>query len=921
MGGSCDKTVQELWAAAFTTQRSLRLDHLIAGFTSTLAKLRALEPGPVQLQALEDLWIFAAYTGLYTHGGLDWQQFVVAHTAPASIAIVCDAPTRNLTLVSRRIRSILRIQLCWPVRFVYRLRAATIWLPPDPACTFLETLASIALQHPSIDEFTRRFPPFLDNHMLNTRHSKKERELHEQGLKNVSLADLRAYSGYINTQHTRSSPRTPHTNLLSLSADISSSLPSPISVERVRHDDTAGANSCSEECDVLSAETEEHEDEVVDSSSPTSSSPCSTQDWFQPLELDHSIATENDDREDSKVEATMHPAASVPSDKVPDKEATRDRKIAKPHTVGRTQSVPPTYDNTAECSKGGAENWMSKSGLRMPTRSSSSTSAKRKRLATPPSEPRMSNDGALFDQRARSPTRKRLAASVTQHVGNTALSPFLYQTRSMSRSHQGPREQSHVLHPETHDLLRDSSHEAVRQGCELKLGAELRQQDHGNPGNPPHTSTETIRDGISSAREHSLPDTPKPPGDVTQDHVLRELAPGQWLSSRTIDHLIKYLLPDCVDHRWYDPGNMTTPESPLAPIRGDRLKRARIVFVPLCQQQHWVLLQYNIDSASRYVWDSKIGLIPIASIQDYDAKISDVVWAASSRNGPSYWRVAQHLDVPQQRNNDDCGIYLLAHAMVGASDYKCADGQKPLINPILWRMALRQMLQSDSLCTAAAFDDLVREVDQTAHIFHQSDNEGHNVSLADVKIAKQQIDDLAGQAAFAVGIVSTLLVQARTRQEQLDRQYVGQSKRLDDEISAFEKIIPRLGSWAGLSQEAMAAGRLQDIKGLQSERDGLLKPIARDLDSITESIPKLNQLHAVFSSVQGGSTRLCEKIRLQEESILARMQATIASRMEAEDVIRRRIADLQQQAQAYRDEREALTNDIDRHGKPDAPQA
>jgi hypothetical protein len=169
--------------------------------------------------------------------------------------------------------------------------------------------------------------------------------------------------------------------------------------------------------------------------------------------------------------------------------------------------------------------------------------------------------------------------------------------------------------------------------------------------------------------------------------ILRNLKPGEWLCSSTIDALLKDLiLRGSV--RTHDVGN--APKSGLHsswnPTPPKDLSNVTTCIVPFCfRNNHWVLFAFNIGSGDILLYNSMRGKNRQNDFQTIAHKIGYAINQARGVKEDLCWTVREPDYVPQQDNGDDCGVFCIVFALriVAGVSFEA-----PAINASIWRMIL-----------------------------------------------------------------------------------------------------------------------------------------------------------------------------------------------------------------------------------------
>ncbi|KAL5113207.1 hypothetical protein ACEQ8H_008924 [Pleosporales sp. CAS-2024a] len=212
---------------------------------------------------------------------------------------------------------------------------------------------------------------------------------------------------------------------------------------------------------------------------------------------------------------------------------------------------------------------------------------------------------------------------------------------------------------------------------------------------------------ITSARTH-------PRGLDGQHDIVpetqKDLRPGKWLRTPTMDDLQQRLAPSSAEFHWYDAGNMAGSNAVPAKMSANKLASTRNVLVRLCLHEHWILIHFNIQDAKVYVYDSKRGHISAEEIRRKSRAIGAAIWQATGKADQyiAPWSLPEFVNVPQQPNDYDCGVCTIIAAV-----HVIAGTELPTVLSAkytqLWRLAL-QALEGDefrlqavtSLCKALA---------------------------------------------------------------------------------------------------------------------------------------------------------------------------------------------------------------------------
>lgn len=126
----------------------------------------------------------------------------------------------------------------------------------------------------------------------------------------------------------------------------------------------------------------------------------------------------------------------------------------------------------------------------------------------------------------------------------------------------------------------------------------------------------------------------------------------------------------------------------------------KILFLPLCNDKHWVLFCINTDHKIIIFMNSLVKLVDIKLIKLYFGSIRTLLEANAKHNRIDFnfneWKLANLKNLPQQTNSVDCGVFICMFARFIASDFKIDFNQS---NMTYFRNIIKEELSKFELKT------------------------------------------------------------------------------------------------------------------------------------------------------------------------------------------------------------------------------
>ncbi|KAH6613128.1 hypothetical protein C7974DRAFT_380843 [Boeremia exigua] len=149
------------------------------------------------------------------------------------------------------------------------------------------------------------------------------------------------------------------------------------------------------------------------------------------------------------------------------------------------------------------------------------------------------------------------------------------------------------------------------------------------------------------------------------------------LSTQTLHHILKLLVPDCEAYKWYNAGSPDKVGFHCEAQLTQRLD-AVVVFVALFWSSRWILLRYVRPSQTVQIFDSLQTDSTLPALLQRTREIGLLL-------GREY-ETTQLVDTKQPTNPSDSGIALIVHALHAAAGVQVSRS----VNITLWRLLLQR---------------------------------------------------------------------------------------------------------------------------------------------------------------------------------------------------------------------------------------
>lgn len=156
-------------------------------------------------------------------------------------------------------------------------------------------------------------------------------------------------------------------------------------------------------------------------------------------------------------------------------------------------------------------------------------------------------------------------------------------------------------------------------------------------------------------------------------NLVAGLQPGVQLTHGVIHSIIDMLAIE--QHvRWYDPGNLDDLDSisswtPASISQGDIPTVITPFNLPLSstpsnRNGHWIVFKFDVFERNFWVYDSARSITSILSnkIHEIGERIGNALLPVGTAGGPdliAQWTQSNVKNIPQQTNNNDCGIFAI----------------------------------------------------------------------------------------------------------------------------------------------------------------------------------------------------------------------------------------------------------------------